>query len=151
MTSSPGNDERERNHLRPVIRRRPYLYRQGIGAASVAVQEVKEDPEFYVPDLLSEDACELDSAAYSAADAHAGHLRKAEGWVHDAQNLARVLRASVQTDGDRRAAEADTVLKIIESRLRKISRAIDRHGRRHSNLFLAYVALRRDGKRPIPK
>lgn len=113
------------------------------GAGRAALQQVREDPGFYVPDLLSDDGYELDTEAWSAADAQAKHLRKAEGCVHDAQNLSGVLRASMQDGADGRAAQADTVLRIIEKKLRKASRAIDRHGRRHSNLFLAYFELRR--------
>ncbi|HEX2138493.1 MAG TPA: hypothetical protein VHG33_02155 [Woeseiaceae bacterium] len=146
-----GNDRRAGADLPCILRYRTHRHDRVKGAGRAALQQVKEDPEFYVPDLLSDDDYELDVHAWSAADAHAKHLRKAEGWLHDAQNLSRVLRASVQDGADSRAAQADTVLKIIEKRLRKASRAIDRHGRRHSNLFLAYVELRQERERPGSK
>lgn len=137
--------------MRSVVGNQPHRREGTDGASPSASHQVKEDPEFYVPDLLSDDAYELDTAGWSAADTYAKHLRKAEGWLHDAQNLSRVLLASVQDGTDDRAAQAATVLKIIEKRLRKVSRAIDRHGRRYSNLFLAYVELRRKEARPGSK
>lgn len=99
---------------------------------------VMEEPGLYVPDLLSDESYELDPDAYSAADAHARHLRKAERLMSDAQNLTQVLRDSLHDAADARAMQAETVLKIIDKKLNKAYRAVDRHGRRHSNLFLAY-------------
>lgn len=152
MTYLSRNEWRERSNLRPIVRYEPDRPERMDGAQVPALHQVKEDPEiFCVPDLLSDDASELNTADYSAADRYAKHLRKAEGWLHDAQNLSRVLLASVQDGADDRAVQAATVLKIIEKRLRKVSRAIDRHGRRHSNLFLAYVELRRKEARPSSK
>lgn len=107
--------------------------------------QVQEEPPPYVPDLLSDDTYELDPDAFSAADAHARHLRRAERLLGDAQNLARVLRDSLQDAADARAMQAQTVLNIVDRKLDKACRAIDRHGRRHSNLFLAYFeAVRRE-------
>jgi hypothetical protein len=102
--------------------------------------QVMEEPAFYVPDLLSDESYDLDPDAWSAAEAHARHLRKAEGLLNDAQNLSRVLRDSLRDSADARAMQAETVLKIIDRKLNKAYRAVDKHGRRHSNLFLAYVA-----------
>ncbi|HET6629149.1 MAG TPA: hypothetical protein VFG91_05210 [Woeseiaceae bacterium] len=102
-----------------------------------------EEPPFYVPDLLSDEDYDVDPDAFSAADAHARHLRKAERLLNDAQNLARVLRESLHDAADARAMQADTVLAIIDNKLNKACRAVDKHGRRHSNLFLAYVEAAR--------
>jgi hypothetical protein len=100
--------------------------------------QVMEEAPFYVPNLLSDDSYELDPDAFSAADTHARHLRKAERLMSDAQNLTRVLRDSLHDAADARAMQADTVLKIIDKKLNRAYRAVDKHGRQHSNLFLAY-------------
>ncbi len=105
---------------------------------------VMEEPELYVPDLLADENYELDPATFAAADEHARHLRKAERLLDEALNLARVLRASLQDGTDTRAMQADTVLRIIDRKLNRAHRAVDRHGRRHSNLFLAYSEALRE-------
>ena len=99
---------------------------------------VREDPEFYIPDYLAEDADNPRPDLYAAADNHARELRDAEKYLDDAFNLVRVLRASLQEADDSRAIQADTVLKIIEKLLNKAHKCIDRHDTRFMNLFMAH-------------
>lgn len=103
---------------------------------------VSEEGEFYIPDFTSENPYRSRPKAYTAANDHAQELRQAEQHLDDALNLARVLRASVQSEGDSRAMQADTVLRIIEERLHQGHACIDRHDARHLNLFLAYFDLK---------
>jgi hypothetical protein len=147
-------DGREEPVCDEELRDSPHYLFKAVGpvasCTALARLQVREDRQFYVPDLLSDENYELDAAAYSAADAHARHLRKAEGLLNDAQNLSKVLRASLDDVCDSRAMQAETVLKIIEKKLSKAYRAIDRHGRRHSNLFLAYFERRGGSARNGP-
>lgn len=110
--------------------------------AALRFPGVREEPEFYVPDHLSAGHSPDRSAAWAAADRQASDLRHAERHLADAQNLVAVLRASLQDMGDARAMQADTVLRIVSSRLRKAHACIDRHDTRFMNLFLAYFDLR---------
>lgn len=103
---------------------------------------VREDDEYYIPDFITSDPCRSRPRVYSAANEHAGDLRDAEQRLEDVLNLARVLRCAVQGDGDSRAMQADTVLKIIDRKLCSAHRLIDRHDARHLNLFMAYFDLK---------
>lgn len=78
---------------------------------------------------------------YHAADEHARHLRRAQGRLEDVLNLAGVLRGSIGDEGDSRAMQAETVLKIVERKLNKALNPLDRHDSRHRNLFFAYFDL----------
>lgn len=103
---------------------------------------VREDGEYYIPDLIASDPCGSRPEVYSAANEHAGDLRDAEQQLDDVLNLARVLRCAVQGETDSRAMQADTVLKIIDDKLCSAHRLIDRHDARHLNLFMAYFDLK---------
>lgn len=107
-------------------------------SAVTPFRQLKEDPEFYIPDYIRGDTDTSSADLYAAADDHARDLRKAEKHLDDAFNLAGVLRASLQEAGDSRAMQADTVLKIIEKLLTRAHRCIDRHDTRFMNLFMAY-------------
>jgi hypothetical protein len=107
-----------------------------------ALRHVREDGDFYIPDFISADPYKSRPKVYSAANDHAQDLRRAEQQLDDVLNLVRVLRASVQGEDDGRAMQADTVLKIIEHKLRKAHRLVDRHDARHLNLFMAYFDLK---------
>lgn len=111
-------------------------------ALPAAWRQVREDKSYYIPDFLAGNARRSRPEVYSAANDHAGELRKAEQHLDDVLNLARVLRDSVQAEDDRRAMQADTVLKIIEKKLDKAHRLIDRHDSQHLNLFMAYFDLK---------
>jgi hypothetical protein len=58
----------------------------------------------------------------------------------------RVLSASFGDDGDSRAVQAETVLKVVERKLDKALDWIDRHDTRHRNLFFAYFDLKEEAK-----
>ena len=107
---------------------------------------VREDRGYYVPDLLSDKGYDPDRQAYAAAEDHATHLRDAERLLNDALNLVGLMLAAVGDDCDSRAMQSETTLKIIEKKLRKMHRRIDRHDRRHTNLFLAYCGLKDQAK-----
>ena len=97
-----------------------------------------EDGEFYVPDLLQDEAHEPRPGCHAAAEAHARHLRKAERQVDEALMLSEVLRASMADVGDHRAMQVEIVIGIVEKKLRKALTRIDRHSAGHLNLFMAY-------------
>ena len=104
--------------------------------------QVREDEEFYVPDVLSDKHDDTNPEAYALAAEHARHLYKAEGLVGEALNLAGLMLASLGDEGDSRAMQTETGLKVIEKKLKKAYNRIDRHDMRHTNLFLAYFNLR---------
>lgn len=104
--------------------------------------EVREDREFYIPDVLSDAEYDAKPEAYSLAAEHAQHLYKAQGLVGEALNLVGLMLASLGDEGDARAMQTETGLKVIEKKLKKAYNRIDKHDRRHTNLFLAYVNVR---------
>ena len=104
--------------------------------------QVREDEEFYVPDVLSDKHDDTNSEAYALAAEHARHLYKAQGLLGEALNLAGLMLASLVDEGDSRAMQTDTALKVIEKKLMKAYNRIDKHDRHHTNLFLAYFNLR---------
>ena len=61
--------------------------------------------------------------------------------LEDVLNLAGVLRASIVDEGDSRAMQAETVLKIIERKADKALDQLERHDGKHGNLFFAYFDL----------
>lgn len=104
---------------------------------------VREDTgEYDIPDLLKDADYASDAELYAAANEHARDMHKAEGNLHDALNLARVLAASVSEIGDSRAVQVETVLKFVERKINKALNRLDRHDRRHTNLFFAYFDLK---------
>lgn len=110
--------------------------------AITPVHGVREDREFYIPDYLSAGPAGIRRDAWSAAERQASDLRDAERQLDEAMNLVAVLLGSLQEAGDARAMQAETVLKIVESRLKEAHNGIDRHDTRFMNLFLAYCDLR---------
>jgi hypothetical protein len=109
---------------------------------ATAAWQVREDPAFYVPDVVSDTPFDTHAKFYAAADEHARHLHRAQRNLEDALNLARVLSASFSCEDDSRAAQVETVLKIVERKLNKTLNRIDRHATRHRNLFFAYFDLK---------
>ena len=107
-----------------------------------ADREVREDEEFYVPDLLRDKDYEANSKAYAAFAKHAKHLHKAEGLLDDAWNLVRLMLASIGDESDGRAMQTDAGLKVIEKKLSKAHNQIDRLHTRYTNLFFAYFDLK---------
>jgi hypothetical protein len=105
-------------------------------------RQVREDKEFYIPNFLSDEHYESHPELHAAAAEHAGDLRRAERCLDEALNLIGVLLASMEDPSDSRAMQAETVPKIIEKKLTKAHTQIDKHGTRHTNLFLAYFDLK---------
>ena len=112
--------------------------------------EVREDKGFYIPDVLSDAEYDAEPEAHSLAADHAQHLYKAQRVVGEALNLAGLMLASLGEEGDSRAMQTETGLKVIENKLKKAYNRIDKHDRRHTNLFLAYfdLANKTDGEEP---
>lgn len=112
------------------------------GTATPSQWQVREDNPFYVPDLLSDEDFDSGPKLRAAEYEHARHLRKAQAYLDEVLNLVGVLLASLGDEGDTRAMQAETMLKIIERKLQKANIRIDRHDRRHTNLFYAYFDLK---------
>lgn len=110
--------------------------------ANWQVRENEEDQRFYVPDLLSDKDYDADRQAYSAAREYAVHLQKAEGLVYQAEDLVGLMLAAIGDECDARAMQSYAALKVIEKTLRKAHRCVNKHDRRHANLFLAYFDLK---------
>ena len=92
--------------------------------------------------MLSDKDYDADRRAYSAAREYAVHLQKAEGLVCRAEDLVGLMRAAISYESDARAMQADAALSVIEKKLAKAHSRINRHDRRHTNLFLAYFDLK---------
>ena len=110
--------------------------------ANWQVRENEEYQRFSVPDLLSDKDYDADRQAYSAAREYAVHLQKAEGLVCQAGDLVGLMLAAIGEECDARAMQSYAALKVIEETLRKAHRCVNKHDRRHTNLFLAYVDLK---------
>ncbi len=115
-----------------------------------ADRQVREDEEFYIPDLLSDAEYDASPKAYVAFADHAKHLHKAEGLLDEAWNLVRLMLAAIGDAGDSRAMQTEAGLKVIEKKLSKAHTRIDRFHPRYTNLFLAYFELKdkTDGGEP---
>ena len=98
--------------------------------------------EYDIPDLLKDADYATDAELYTAAEEHARHLRRAQGNLEDALNLARVLAESVSGIGDSRAVQAEAVMSVVDRKLNKALNRLDRHDSRHRNLFFAYFDLK---------
>ena len=108
--------------------------------------QVREDRSFYVPDLLSDKDYDTDPQAYAVAGDYAVHLRKAERLVCQAEDLVGLIRAAISDESDARAMQVDTALAVIEKKLCKAHSRINKHDRRHSNLFLAYFDAKNEAE-----
>lgn len=110
------------------------------GTISDALRERQsnEDKEAYLFDFLFGDGHDVDREAHAAADDHVDGLRKAQGDLDEALNLSKVLRSAMEQDGDSRAMQADTVLRVIEKKVEKAHDRVDKHAARCERLFLGY-------------
>jgi hypothetical protein len=104
--------------------------------------QVREEPEYYIPDFLADKGYEADTELSAAAEAHSEGLREAMALLDEAENLVDVLRASVEHEGDSRAMQAEAVLKVVKGKLTQAHTRIDRQDARYRNLFLAYFELK---------
>ena len=92
-------------------------------------------------------------ATSRAADKHGKHLSKAESDLSIAIDLAATLRGfltSEYTDDGiiDECLTADTVVQLIEKRVRKARDRLETHSDRHSNLFVAYFDQQAEGGAP---
>jgi len=113
-------------------------------------REVREDKGFYLPDRLSDADYDANPKAYAAFEQHAKHLHKAEGLLDDAWNLARLMLAALGDEGDDRAMQTESGLKVIEKKLSKAHNRIDRLHTQYTNLFLAYFDLKQKSDEAEP-
>ena len=104
--------------------------------------QVREDREFYIPDLLSDTEYDADPKAYAAFAHQAEHLHRVEGLLDDAWNLVRLMQASLGDEVDDRAMQIEAGLKAVEKNLSKAHARIDRHHTCYTNLFFAYFDLK---------
>jgi hypothetical protein len=110
--------------------------------AAAAGWQVREEPEYYIPDLLSDRDHAPGPALIEAAEAETEEQREAMALLDDAENLLAVLLASLEDEGDSRAMQAEAVLKVVRKKLNKAHVRIDRQERSHRNVFLAYFELK---------
>ena len=78
-----------------------------------------ERPVFHV----REDAGDYDADP----EVHGRHLDRAQGQIGDALNLAGLLLAALEDEGDARAMQIHTAVRIIEKKLQKAWNRLDRH------------------------
>ena len=104
--------------------------------------QVNEDPPSYAPQLPADKHHNDNPEARSAAAKLAKRLHKAERLLDEALNLAGLMLVSFDDECDSRAMQTETALKIIEKKLSKAHRRIDRHRRDHTELYLNYFDLR---------
>lgn len=104
--------------------------------------QVREDKGFYIPNVISDDRDGARQEYFSAATDHAKHLGKAQQLLGEALNLVSLMSAALSEQGDRRAMQTETACKVIEDKLSEAYNRIDKHDRRHTNLFLAYFDLK---------
>lgn len=110
--------------------------------AAAAGWQVREEPEDYRPDRLSDPDDAAVPELIEVVDAHAKDLREAMALLDDAENLVAVLMASVEYETDSRAMQAETVLQIVREKLREAHGRIDRQDKQHQKLFVAYFELK---------
>ena len=101
--------------------------------------------KFKIPWVLSSKDISDESfmAASRAADKHGKHLSKAEGDLTTAIDLAATLRGFLTSENTYdgiidESFTANTVVQLIENRLRKARDRLEAHSGRHNNLFVAY-------------
>jgi hypothetical protein len=73
---------------------------------------------------------------YDAAADHAKHLYEAQALVGDALNLAGLLLASLEDQGDARAMQVSTAVAVIEDKLKAAYNQLDEHEACHARLFV---------------
>ena len=108
--------------------------------------------KFKIPWVLSSKDIGDESfmAASRAADKHGKHLEKAGTELSIAIDLAVTLRGCLTSENTYdgiidESFTANTVVQLIENRIRKARDRLEAHGGRHSNLFVAYFDLKAAG------
>lgn len=89
-----------------------------------------------------------ESPDYDAENAdQAKQLHKAQELVGQALNLAGLLLAALEDQGDRRAMQVYVAAQVIERKLEKAHNQLDEHEGRHAKLYHAYGSLKDEAKR----
>jgi len=109
-----------------------------------AVWQVREEGEYYIPDVLEDEDYDANPALTDAASAHTRNVQDAQRQLDDAASLVGVLLDAVEQDGDTRAAQTRTVLEFTVECLHKAHHLINEQERRDRNLFLAYFELKEE-------
>jgi hypothetical protein len=111
-----------------------------------AAWQVREEGDYYIPDVLEDEDYDANPAPTDAASAHTRNVQDAERQLDDAASLVGVLLDAVEQDGDTLAAQTRTVLEFTVECLHKAHHLIDEQERRDRNLFLAYFELKGEMK-----
>lgn len=69
-----------------------------------------------------------DRRDYGVEADHVKHLYEAQRLVGEALNLAGLVLKSLEDEGDARAMQIHTALRVLEKKLTKACRRIDRYG-----------------------
>ena len=100
---------------------------------------VREDKGFYIPEIVAEEAFRNNPDLFSNAFGHAEDLSRARILLGE---VLRQIGSMPGTHGDDHAAPPGPACATIEKQLRKAYNRLERHDRRHTNLFLAYFDLK---------
>lgn len=104
----------------------------------LAVRQVREVGEYYIPDRLTDEDGEVDQALVEAALAYTRKVRDAQGLLDDVINLVGVLLDALEQDADTRAAQSRTVLEMVVECIHNAHARIDEQESQDQNLFLAH-------------
>jgi hypothetical protein len=107
-----------------------------------AAWQVREEGEYYIPDVLETEDYDANPALTDAASAHTRNVQDVQQQLDDAASLVGVLLDAVEQDSDTRAAQTRTVLEFTVECLHKAHHLLDEQESRGRNLFLAYFELK---------
>lgn len=108
-------------------------------------RQVREQQDFYIPELLTDPGYDAAPKTCAAFEKQAKPLHDVEGLIGDAWNLAGLMLAAMADEHDDRAMQTYTGLKVIEEKLSEAHNRIDRLHTQYTNLFLAYFDLKEKG------
>lgn len=77
-----------------------------------AAWQVREEGEYYIPDVLEDEDYDANPALTDVANAHTSNARDTQRELEDAASLVGVLLDAVEQDSDARAAQTRTVLEF---------------------------------------
>jgi len=89
-----------------------------------------------------EDRGDYDVESDATVADQANELYEAQRQVGDALNLAGLLLASLEDQGDSRAMQIYTVAQVIQKKLENAYNGIDKHDANNTELLLAYTDLK---------
>lgn len=101
--------------------------------------------KYEIPEAISRERMHDEEyvACYEASWKHQKQLKKAEDEISTARDFCETLRGHLIEE------EAHTEVSVVEHIEKLISKArdrLDRHGRGHTNLFIAYFDLKEGGE-----